>query len=156
MKTEITKFANGEKRIWIKENVSGSDVVLIQSLSYPVDENIIELLLLIDALERAGAKDVHLIIPWLGYSLQDKVFRPGEAIAAKVVANLISNSNVKRVYLLDVHNTSIPGFFSIPTSHLTAMDIFVTYVKNNFAGSDLIVASPDFGGLKRAQVLRTN
>src|SRR5262245_24208084 len=112
---EITTFANGEKRVWIKEAVAGEEVVIVQSLSNPTDENIIEFLLLTDALDRLGARDVHAVIPWMGYSLQDKVFREGEAIAAKVVANLISNAYVHHVYLLDVHNTSIPGFFSVPT-----------------------------------------
>lgn len=119
LEVELTKFANGEKRVWIKDNVAGENVVIVQSLSFPTDEYIIELLLLIDALERAGAKEVHLIIPWLGYSLQDKVFRAGEPIAAKVVADLLSHSYVKRVYLLDLHSTSIPGFFF--NSHSTPL-----------------------------------
>jgi len=148
---EFTKFANGEKRVWIRENVAGEDVVIIQSLSFPVDEHIMELLLMIDALERAGAKEVHLVIPWLGYSLQDKVFRPGEPIAAKVVADLLSKSYVKRVYLLDLHSTSIPGFFSIPTSHLSALNLFAEYAQHQLIDEHKIVASPDFGGLKRAQ-----
>lgn len=148
---EISKFANGEKRVRIAEQLAGEDVVIVQSLTEPVDEQIIELLLLIDAVERLGVHDVHLLVPWLGYSLQDKVFLPGEPIAAKVIANLISNSYVRRTYLLDVHNTSIPGFFSVPTVHLSATDLFVADVKERFAGQEVIVASPDFGGLKRAR-----
>lgn len=149
---EISRFANGEKRVWIKEEVRGENVVLIQSLSDPTDEHIIELLLMIDALERMGARHVNLVMPWMGYSLQDKVFREGEPIAAKVVANLISNSYVKRTFLLDLHNSSTPGFFSIPTQHISAMDLFVTHVQSNFSKENLLVASPDFGGLKRARV----
>lgn len=148
---EISKFANGEKRVRIPEQMAGEDVIIVQSFTEPVDEQIIELLLLIDAVERLGVHDVHLLIPWMGYSLQDKVFLPGEPIAAKVIANLISNSYVRRTYLLDVHNTSIPGFFSRPTVHLTATDLFVTDVSERFAGEEIIVASPDFGGLKRAR-----
>lgn len=148
---EISKFPNGEKRVRIPEQLAGEDVVLVQSFTAPVDEQIIELLLLIDAVERLGAHDIHLLIPWMGYSLQDKVFLPGEPIAAKVIANLVSNSYVRRTYLLDVHNTSIPGFFSRPTVHLSATDLFVADVKERFAGQDIIVASPDFGGLKRAR-----
>lgn len=151
VEVEISTFANGEKRVWIKESLAGEDVVIVQSLSSPTDENIIELLLLIDAVERLGAKEVHVIIPWLGYSLQDKVFRQGEPIAVKVVANLISNSYVRRIYLMDVHNTSTPGFFSIPTTHLSASSLFVDYAKENFDLSKSVVASPDFGGLKRAR-----
>src|SRR5690606_38305320 len=115
-----TKFPNGEKRVWIKDKVRGENITIVQSFSEPTDEHIMEFLLLTDALERMGARHINVVIPWLGYSLQDKVFREGEAIAAKVVANLISHAYVKRVFLLDVHNTSIPGFFSVPTHHLTA------------------------------------
>lgn len=152
---EINTFANGEKRVWIKESLAGEDVVIVQSLTHPTDEHIIELLLLIDAVERQGAKEVHVIIPWLGYSLQDKVFRPGEPIAVKVVANVISNSYVRRVYLMDVHNTSTPGFFSIPTTHLSASPLFEAYAKENFDLANSVVASPDFGGLKRARMFAT-
>lgn len=149
---EIGTFANGEKRVWIKDEVRGENVVLIQSLSHPTDEHIIELLLLIDALERMGARHINVVVPWMGYSLQDKEFREGEPIAAKVVANLISNSYVKRVFLMDLHNSSTPGFFSIPTEHISAMRMFVNYVQANFSQENMVVASPDFGGLKRARV----
>ncbi len=148
----LSHFANGEKRVWIKEPVRGQNVVLIQSLSAPVDEHTVELLLLVDALERMGARHINLVMPWMGYSLQDKVFREGEPIAAKVVADLISNSYIKRVFLLDLHNSSTPGFFSIPTQHLTAMNLFVEEVQNKFHKEHLLVASPDFGGMKRARV----
>jgi ribose-phosphate pyrophosphokinase len=151
VETEISKFGNGEHRIWLKESLAGEDVLVVQSLSKPTDENIMELLLMIDAVERLGARDVHVIIPWLGYSLQDKVFRPGEPIAIKVVANLISNSYVRRVYLMDLHNTSTPGFFSVPTVHISAAELFVKYSKDTFNLENAVVASPDFGGLKRAR-----
>ncbi len=152
---EITKFANDEKRIWLKneKQVRGRKVCLVQSFSQPVDENLIETLLIIDALERLGAKEVSLIIPWLGYSLQDKVFRPGEAIAAKVVADMLSNSFVSRVFLLDLHNPSIPGFFSVPTYHLSADQLFVDYLQTAGYLNNAVVVSPDFGGLKRARHL---
>jgi ribose-phosphate pyrophosphokinase len=153
---EISRFANGERRVWIKESLAGEDVVIVQSLTHPTDEHIIELLLMIDAVERLGAKEVHVIIPWLGYSLQDKVFRPGEPISVKVVADMISNSYVRRVYLMDVHNTSTPGFFSVPTTHMSASSLFVDYAKNNFDIANSVVASPDFGGLKRARQFATD
>lgn len=151
---EISKFANDEKRVWIKnkELVRSQEVCLIQSFNAPVDEHIIETLLIVDALERLGARGVTLIIPWLGYSLQDKVFRPGEAIAAKVVADIISNHFVKRVFLLDLHNSSIPGFFSVPTYHLFADDVFIKYLKTEIGLNETVVASPDFGGIKRARI----
>lgn len=150
---EITKFANDEKRVLIQDEVfvRGQKICLLQSFSKPVDETIIETLLIIDALERMGAKEVSLIIPWMGYSLQDKVFREGEAIAAKVIADLLSGSFLSRIFLLDLHNTSIPGFFSIPTYHLTAQELFIEYLQKNNYLENAVVVSPDFGGLKRAR-----
>ena len=151
---EISKFANDEKRVWIKDInlVRGQQVFLLQSFNSPVDEHIIETLLIVDALERLGAKGVTLIIPWLGYSLQDKVFREGEAIAAKVVANIISQRFINQIFLLDLHNSSIPGFFSVPTHHLFADEIFIDYLKKTVNFDQAIVASPDFGGIKRARI----
>ncbi len=149
---EISRFANGEKRVWIKDTVKGENVVLVQTFGTPTDENIIEFLLLADALERLGARHVNAVIPWFGYSLQDKVFRVGEPIAAKVVANLVSNAYIKRAFLLDLHNSSTPGFFSIPVQHLSTQDVFSKYVHDHFDVTQCVVASPDFGGLKRARV----
>ncbi|MCA9369274.1 MAG: ribose-phosphate pyrophosphokinase [Pseudomonadales bacterium] len=148
---DISTFSNGEKRVWIKDQLAGENVVFVQSFSHPTDENIMEFLLITDALERLGVRHVNAVIPWMGYSLQDKVFRTGEPIAAKVVADLVSNSYVKRVALLDLHNSSVPGFFSIPTQNLSANELFADYVKTNFGTESLVVASPDFGGLKRAR-----
>ncbi len=150
---EISHFANGEKRVWIKGDVKGENVVVVQSLSNPVDERVMEVLLMTDALERMGARHINLVMPWMGYSLQDKVFRNGEPIAAKVVANLISTAHIKRAFLLDLHNSSTPGFFNIPTEHYSAIDLFVDDAKATYmAAGDVVVASPDFGGLKRARV----
>lgn len=148
---EISKFKNGEKRVWVKENLQGENVAVIQSFSQPVDEFIIEFLLIVDALERAGARHVNAVLPWMGYSLQDKLFREGEPMSAKVIANLISNSYIKRVHLLDLHNTSIPGFFSIPTHHHSPMELYKKHVKKNLDHKNAIVVSPDFGGIKRAR-----
>jgi len=149
---DISQFPNGEKRVWIKDVIKGENIIFVQSLSDPTDEHIIEFLLIADALERAGARHVNAVIPWMGYSIQDKVFREGEPLAAKVVASLISHGYVKRVFLLDLHNNSIPGFYSIPTHHLSAIQLFIDYVRKNFDLKKCIVASPDFGGLKRARV----
>lgn len=149
---EISYFANGEKRIWIKGDVTGQNVVLVQSLSKPVDEHVMEILLLTDALERMGARHINLVMPWMGYSLQDKVFRAGEPIAAKVVADLVSSTHIKRAFLLDLHNSSTPGFFNIPTEHLTALQLFVKDAQEKYlTQGSCVVASPDFGGLKRAR-----
>lgn len=153
VEAEITRFANGEKRVWIPSTeVRGENVVLVQSFSEPADEHIMEFLLMADALDRLGARHVNAVIPWLGYSLQDKVFREGEPISAKVVANLVSSAYIKRVFLLDLHNSSTPGFFSVPTQHLTALPLFAEFVQTNVDLSTAVVASPDFGGLKRARI----
>lgn len=148
---DISKFANGESRIKVGLEAKGQDILLIQSFSVPVDEHIIETLLIADALERLGARSVQLFVPWFGYSFQDKVFLPGQPLSAKVIARIIESAYIQKVYLLDLHNISIPGFFSIPTYHLTVMDTFVGHVKKHFDLSDAVVASPDYGGLKRAR-----
>lgn len=153
IKVDISHFANGEKRVWIQGDLKGQNVALVQSFSHPSDENIMEFLLIADALERMGARHVNLILPWMGYSLQDKVFREGEPIAAKVVANLVSSAHVKRVFLMDLHNSSTPGFFSIPTEHLSSMPLFIDHVRQRFDLTQCVVVSPDFGGLKRARTL---
>ncbi|MBD3279121.1 MAG: ribose-phosphate diphosphokinase [Candidatus Pacebacteria bacterium] len=150
---EIAQFGNGEKRLRIKSDVAGHNIALVQSFTTPVDSQIIETLLMTDALERAGARNVNLIIPWLAYSLQDKVFQTGEPFSAKVIANLISNSYVARVYLLDLHNSSIPGLFSVPTEYLSAQDPFVEFIKTNLDLKQAVIVSPDFGGLKSARKL---
>lgn len=151
---EFTQFPNGELRPRILDSVKGENIILLQSFSEPVHKHIVEFLLLADALERAGARHVNAVIPWLGYSMQDKMFREGEPIAAKVVANLVSNSYVKRAFLFDLHNSSIPGFFSVPTHHLSALEILAEHLKsqNLTDKSQVVIASPDFGGLKRARV----
>lgn len=149
---KISKFSNGERKILINENLSGENVCLVQSFSDPVDENIIEFLLIVDALKRMGVRHINFVLPWMGYSLQDKVFNVGSPISAKVVADLISSSGVKRIFLLDLHNTSIPGFFSAPAHHDTTIEIFTNYARDNFDLSKSIIVSPDFGGLKRARV----
>jgi len=150
---QIAKFPNGEKRVWIQDEakVRGEKIVIVQSFSHPTDENIIEFLLITDALERLGARSASLVLPWMGYSFQDKVFRPGEPVAAKVVANLVSNAFIKRCFLLDLHNSSIPAFFSVPTDYISAIPLFTDFVKKKIDLNEAVVASPDFGGLKRAR-----
>lgn len=148
---EIDKFANGEKRIKVGEEAKNSDILLVQSFSDPVDEHIVETMLIADALDRLGAKSVSLFIPWFGYSFQDKVFLPGQPLSAKVIAKVIESNSIKKVYLLDLHNISIPGFFSVPTMHLTAMETFIEHIRRSFDLKNTTVASPDFGGLRRAR-----
>lgn len=149
---DIDQFANGEKRLRVLTSVDGQECVIIQSFSQPVDEQIIELVLIADALERAGAKEVTAVIPWLGYSLQDKVFRDGEPLAARVVADIVSHAFIQRVVVLDMHNPSIVGFFSVPTVHLRALTLFSDYARNQWERTESVVVSPDFGGLKQARL----
>ncbi len=125
------------------------EVVIVQSLSRPVDEHFVELLLLIDAAERAGADTVTVVIPWLGYSLQDKTFLEGMPISARVIADSISNQHVRNVILADLHNPSVAGFFSVPTRVLDTFPLFAQHIKDT-VDSEFVVVSPDFGGLKRA------
>lgn len=148
---EFKIFANGEQRIWIPKKIGAQQVVLVQSLSSPVDTHIIQLLLLIDALERLGVKQLFLVVPWMGYSLQDKVFREGEPIAAKVVAQLLSSRNISRTFLLDLHNSAVAGFFEGPSTHLSTLELFVNFVKEQNYSENTAVVSPDIGGLRRAQ-----
>lgn len=148
----IEKFSNGEKRVRVLTDVRGKQTAVVQSFSQPVDEHIMEFVLMADALERAGARRVIAVIPWMGYSLQDKVFREGEPMAARVVADLISNAYTKRVLLLDLHNSSIPGFFSVPTQYLRALDLFVEYAQREHINEEIVVVSPDFGGIKQSRV----
>lgn len=145
---EFGQFPNGEQRVRILTPLVDRNVVIFQSFHNPVDGNLMELLLMIDAADRAGARKISVVIPWMGYSLQDKVFQSGEPLSAKVVADLISNQRVNRVFLFDLHNTSIVGFFSVPTRMISAHDMFVSYAKEHFPNA--VVVSPDFGGLKRA------
>lgn len=150
-KVSISQFPNGETRLKVETDVDNQEVAVVQSLSDPVDTNTIELLLMADALERAGAKEVKAVIPWLGYSLQDKVFRPGEPLAARVIADVISHAYIHKVVTFDLHNPSIAGFFSKPTDHVRLLPLFVEYVQKEMDCQNCVVVSPDFGGLKAAR-----
>lgn len=144
-KTELTTFKNGELRVYIKEPVKGHDIALIQSFSEPTDTHIIEFALMTDALFRSGARRVFAVIPWFGYSMQDKVFRPGEPIAAKVIASMLSSQSIYRFILMHLHNNSMQGFFSVPSSVLASDAIFEEEIKKY---SDVVLVSSDFGSLK--------
>ena len=149
----FSQFPNGEKRVQIKAKLAGEVVILLQTLNQPVDERLVETLLLADAADRLGARLIYLLVPWLGYSLQDKVFQPGEPIASKVVAAALSTGRFQRVFLLDLHNASEAAFFNLPTEHLNFLPEFVKYCLANFDLKNSVVVSPDFGGLKRAREL---
>lgn len=141
----ISKFDNGEKRIMVEKG--SGHAAIVQSLSNPVDENLVELCLLTDALSRSGHTSLVGVVPWLGYSKQDKVFLPGEALSAKVVAQIIQTSKIKKLITFDLHNRAITGFFDIPVVELSAKPIFLEYFRKNMSGECVVVA-PDEGAVK--------
>jgi ribose-phosphate pyrophosphokinase len=152
-KSSVTRFSDGEIQINIEESIRGCDVYVIQSTSSPVNENIMELLIMIDALKRASAKTINLVMPYYGYARQDRKARAREPITAKLVANLLETAGATRVICLDLHAPQIQGFFEIPTDHLMGVPILADYFqKRNFEG-DIVIVSPDHGGVTRARKL---
>lgn len=153
-KTEILRFKDGEVYIEIEETVRGRDVFIVQSTSEPVNENIMELLIFVDALKRASAKTINLIIPYYGYARQDRKSKPREPITSKLVANLLTTAGVDRVVSMDLHADQIQGFFDIPVDHMQALPLMARYFKERgFYGDKVVVVSPDIGGVKRARKL---
>lgn len=146
----LDRFPNNEVRVRLEENVVGKVVIVVQSLSPPVHDHLMELLLLADAARRQAARIVMAVVPWLAYSKQDKVFRPGEPLSARVVSRMISTSAVKRLYLMELHNPGIQGFFDIPTYQLSFKDVFVAKLKPELKKNTIVVA-PDFGGITRSR-----
>jgi ribose-phosphate pyrophosphokinase len=152
---ERTKFKNGEMYARFGESVRGADLFLVQSLCEPVNQNLMELLIMIDAAKRASAKRIVAVIPWYAYSRQDRKTKPREPITARLVANLIQTAGADRVMTMDLHVGQIEGFFSFPVDHLTAMHTFVDYfVDRDFRNADdAVVVAPDTGEVKVAQKL---
>ena len=148
---EIKRFSDHEVFVEIKENVRGEDIFVIQSTSKPANDNIMELLITIDALRRASARRITAVIPYYGYARQDRKASPRTPISAKLVANLITSSGADRVLTLDLHASQIQGFFDIPVDNLYASPAFAADIKQNFASENLVIISPDVGGLVRAR-----
>lgn len=146
---EISQFANGETRVWVSEKKVEKNVVVVQSLSSPTNDHLIEFCLICDALRRAGATEITAVIPWMGYSKQDKVFRPGEPLSAKVVAQIIQIARPSRVITLDLHNRAALGFFDIPVIELSAKPLLLEYFKP-FVRPETLVIAPDAGSVKAA------
>jgi ribose-phosphate pyrophosphokinase len=146
----VDRFSDGEIQVKILENVRGRDCFIIQPTCPPVSENLMELLVLIDALHRASAKRITAVIPYYGYARQDRKSEPRVPITAKLVANLLEASGVNRVLTMDLHAGQIQGFFDIPVDNLFAMPVILNYIKNKDL-KDLIVVSPDAGGVERAR-----
>ena len=146
----VGRFSDGEIKVKIKEDVRGKDIFIIQSICAPVNENLMELLILIDALKRASAQRITAVIPYYGYARQDRKDQPRVPITAKLVANLLTAAGVSRVLTIDLHAGQIQGFFDIPLDHLFAINIFVDYFHRNRI-KNLVVVSPDVGGVKTAR-----
>ena len=148
---DVKKFADREIFVEIKENVRGEDIFVIQSTSYPSNDNMMELLIVVDALRRASAKRITAVIPYFGYARQDRKVAPRTPISSKLVANIITTAGADRVLTIDLHAGQIQGFFDIPLDNLYAAPVFVKDIKKNFSGNNLVVVSPDVGGLVRAR-----
>jgi ribose-phosphate pyrophosphokinase len=158
LKVPLTKgvcrrFADMEIWVEIQENVRGADVFVLQATSFPANDNLMELLILIDALKRASARRITAVIPYYGYGRQDRKPGPRTPITAKLVANLIERAGANRVMTLDLHAGQIQGFFDIPTDNLFAAPVMVRDIKERYGLSNLVVVSPDVGGVVRARGL---
>ena len=149
----VRRFADEEIFVEIHENVRGQDMFVVQSTSYPANDNLMELLILTDALRRASAKRITAVIPYFGYARQDRKPGPRTPISAKLVANLITTSGADRVLAIDLHAGQIQGFFDIPTDNLYAAPVMSADIQARFGGKNLMVVSPDVGGVVRARAL---
>ncbi len=153
--TNIKRFSDGEIYIEINENIRGNSVFVIQSTSHPANDNLMELLLCIDALRRSSAKNITAVIPYYGYARQDRKVAPRTSISAKVVANLISNAGASRVVTVDLHAGQIQGFFDMPVDNLFTTPLFSKYIKKKLNSKNLLCVSPDVGGVQRTRGLAT-
>jgi len=147
----IQHFSDGEIDVHINENVRGHDVFVIQPTSTPVNDNLMELLLMIDALKRASAKRITAVIPYYGYARQDRKVQPRVPISAKLVADLITAAGTSRVLTMDLHAAQIQGFFNIPVDNLYASPVLLDYVRKKYPNERLVIVSPDAGGVERAR-----
>ncbi|MFD2370155.1 ribose-phosphate diphosphokinase [Brevibacillus sp. GCM10020057] len=149
---QAVRFSDGECQIKLNESVRGCDVFVIQPTSAPVNEHLMELLVMVDALKRASAKSINVVIPYYGYARQDRKARARDPITAKLVANLIETAGAQRVITMDLHATQIQGFFDIPVDHLLGVPILAKHFSEKGL-SDIVVVSPDHGGVTRARKL---
>jgi ribose-phosphate pyrophosphokinase len=152
-KSQVKRFADMEVFVEIQENVRGQDAFVIQSTSFPANDNMMELLILIDALKRSSARRITAVIPYYGYARQDRKPGPRTPISAKLVANLIERAGADRVLTVDLHAGQIQGFFDIPTDNLFAAPVMVRDIEERYGTDNLVVVSPDVGGVVRARAL---
>ena len=155
VKASIRRFADMEIFVEFHENIRGEDVFVIQSTSFPANDHLMELLISLDALRRSSARRVTAVIPYFGYARQDRKSGPRTPISAKLVANLITEAGADRVLTMDLHAGQIQGFFDIPVDNLIAAPLFAQDIKERYAGRDLMVVSPDVGGVVRARDIAT-
>ena len=151
--TNIERFSDGEIYVEINENIRGNSIFVIQSSSHSANDNLMELLICIDALRRSSAKSITAVIPYFGYARQDRKVVPRTAISAKLVSNLITNAGANRILSLDLHAGQIQGFFDIPVDNLFSTPIFAREIKKNINTNSLVCVSPDIGGVERARAL---
>ncbi|PZP55322.1 MAG: phosphoribosylpyrophosphate synthetase [Micavibrio aeruginosavorus] len=149
----MRRFADMEVFVEIDENIRGEDVFIIQSTCYPANDNLMELLIAIDALRRSSARRITAVIPYFGYARQDRRTGPRTPISAKLVANMITAAGASRVLTLDLHAGQIQGFFDIPTDNLIISPVFIPDIEKKYAGEDLVIVSPDVGGVVRARAI---
>jgi len=149
-KAELRKFSDGEIFVEIKENVRGTDVFVVQPTCTPVNDHLMELVIMVDALRRASARRITAVVPYYGYARQDRKNAPRVPISAKVVAEMFMAVGVRRVLCMDLHAGQIQGFFNIPVDHLYAAPVILRHIKENF-GDDVIMVSPDAGGVERTR-----
>ena len=151
VKAEVKRFADMEVFVEVQENVRGEDMFVVQSTSYPANDNLMELLVSLDALRRASARRVTAVIPYYGYARQDRKSGPRTPISAKLVANLITKAGADRILTMDLHAGQIQGFFDIPTDNLFAAPVFVKDIEENYKNKPIVIVSPDVGGVVRAR-----
>jgi len=152
-KATIRRFSDMEIFVEILENIRGEDVFVVQSTSYPANDNLMELLVMLDALRRASARRVTAVLPYFGYARQDRKTGPRTPISAKLVANIITTAGANRVLTLDLHAGQIQGFFDLPLDNLTAEPVFTKDIRERYDGNNLVIVSPDVGGVVRARAL---
>ena len=151
--SSLKKFADGEIYVEINENIRGNSIFIIQSISSPANDNLMELLLCIDALKRSSAKNITAVIPYFGYARQDRKVVPRTSISAKLVSNLITKAGADRIVTVDLHAGQIQGFFDIPVDNLFATPIFARHIKRKIKSKKIICIAPDVGGTERARAL---
>ena len=153
VKAEVKRFSDMEVFVEVQENVRGEDMFIVQSTSYPANDNLMELLVSLDALRRASARRITAVIPYYGYARQDRKSGPRTPISAKLVANLITKAGADRILTMDLHAGQIQGFFDIPTDNLFAAPVFLKDIEEKYKNKPVVIVSPDVGGVVRARAI---